>query len=624
MKLKYNYLLNFAVTTTGGGLKRLTQYAKWFNDNGGATFIIHPNCDFLKKKFPKNKYFVVFQTRLRRLFRDCDYLLKINKEIIKPELYYSYGIPIYSKFGKINWLHISNILPFFSENFGLSFFDKYIKFNILKWKIITNYKYSDVVSAESNNSLNLIKNKSIKSYFLSLNGSNDEIDHLTNNEQIKKKDIAVIVGTQNYKNIKNAYKIFEILKSKNNFLKLIIVGDENFIPKYLRYNKDIIIKGAIEHSRVIALLKIAKYFISTTMVENSFNAASEGVILSEESYISDIKPHRELLKNETYDLVSIPNLSNKIIRVKSKNIKGKNLKLWNDIILEKIKNVDSFKLTKKIVYESNRNKNKLIELICNRLESELGSLKKNFLSSGNSFHTRFTIVKDLLPKDLAKEIFNSFPNSEQMRFISNFREKKYTYKQLNKSKNLEITFALQSKKVINLIEKITGIAHQKPDPTLYAGGLSLMKKNNFLNPHIDNSHNNNRKYYRRLNLLYYTTPDWKPEYGGNLELWDKKVNQSITIPSLFNNLVIMETNRDSWHSVSPIKYDGYRCCISNYYFSKQSPTNEEYFNVTTFTGRPNEKIKRLIAKLDNFTRKTVRIFFKKGIGKEDLFNAKKN
>tara|TARA_B110000305_G_C19305016_1_gene571119 strand:+ start:757 stop:897 length:141 start_codon:yes stop_codon:yes gene_type:complete len=44
---KYNFLFNFAVTKTGGGLKRLHIYSKWFHENRGAYFIIHPECEFL-------------------------------------------------------------------------------------------------------------------------------------------------------------------------------------------------------------------------------------------------------------------------------------------------------------------------------------------------------------------------------------------------------------------------------------------------------------------------------------------------------------------------------------------------------------------------------------------------
>ena len=150
----------------------------------------------------------------------------------------------------------------------------------------------------------------------------------------------------------------------------------------------------------------------------------------------------------------------------------------------------------------------------------------------------------------------------------------------------------------------------------------MMVKGNFLNPHIDDSHDSERKYYRTLNLLYYVTPDWKPEYGGNLELWDKKVKKALVIPSLFNRLVIMETNLNAWHSVNPVLYDGQRCCVSNYYFSRFSPESREYFHVTSFSARPHQLFRRALAKTDNLMRNGLRFIFQKGVGKHDVYTPK--
>jgi Rps23 Pro-64 3,4-dihydroxylase Tpa1-like proline 4-hydroxylase len=36
-----------------------------------------------------------------------------------------------------------------------------------------------------------------------------------------------------------------------------------------------------------------------------------------------------------------------------------------------------------------------------------------------------------------------------------------------------------------------------------------MSKGAYLRPHLDNSHDKNRKRYRVVNLLYYVTPDWR-------------------------------------------------------------------------------------------------------------------
>ena len=237
---KFNFLFNFAVTRTGGGLKRLYAYSKWFNENGGALFIIHPKCDFLKKKFPKNKYFIVFQSRLERIFNDCKYLIKIKKEINKPDLYYSYGIPIYYHFGKINWFHVSNILPLSSRpwNLKLSLFDRLLRLNLLSFKIKKNFPNADIVSAESKNSLKIIKNQNIKEFFLSINGSDDELNYLEKKLKVAKENIAIIIGTQNYKAILESFFVFEYLKKQNKLLKLIIIGNAKNIPGSIDRKKE--------------------------------------------------------------------------------------------------------------------------------------------------------------------------------------------------------------------------------------------------------------------------------------------------------------------------------------------------------------------------------------------------
>ena len=112
---------------------------------------------------------------------------------------------------------------------------------------------------------------------------------------------------------------------------------------------------------------------------------------------------------------------------------------------------------------------------------------------------------------------------------------------------------------------------------------------------------------RRILYLEYSIGQYIPaftEYGGNFELWDKKVEKPLQIPSFFNRLVVMETTASSWHSVSPVLHDISRCCVSNYFFTSESPDKNDYYHVTSFLGRPDEKLKRLYGRLDNILRNT--------------------
>jgi len=266
-------------------------------------------------------------------------------------------------------------------------------------------------------------------------------------------------------------------------------------------------------------------------------------------------------------------------------------------------------------------KETLARLIVERLERDTAELARKFAAPSGGVPTRHLAIDNLLPGEIAREFYPCFPPQERMRQLASFRERKFTFKQLDQVPSLlkDITFAIQDPGVIAAVERITGIAKQVPDPRLYAGGITLMARGDFLNPHIDNSHDGERRLYRMVNLLYYVTPDWTPDYGGSLELWDDRVKTAIVIPSLFNRLVIMETNRHSWHSVSPVRHDGQRCCVSNYYFSERSPEGSDYFHVTSFSARPEQVVRRWIAAADNLARMAIRKICRKGIGKKDTY-----
>lgn len=249
--------------------------------------------------------------------------------------------------------------------------------------------------------------------------------------------------------------------------------------------------------------------------------------------------------------------------------------------------------------------------IADIIVSKLDGLGADIIKQWNNpqgTHTRHFVVDNLLPPELAQEIYSAFPrNAEGFFDRASFREKKKTLTDLTQHPGVlaAVTYAMQRPEVVEKVAQLVGFEQIEPDPSLYAGGLSMMFKGDFLNPHIDNSHGADRERYRRLNLLYYVAPAWSLENGGNFELWDAAVTQQKTIVSTFNRLVVMETNKASWHSVSGVVADAVRCCVSNYYFSRQSPDKSDYFHVTSFSGRPEETGRRVLGFFDNMLRNTV-------------------
>jgi Rps23 Pro-64 3,4-dihydroxylase Tpa1-like proline 4-hydroxylase len=254
------------------------------------------------------------------------------------------------------------------------------------------------------------------------------------------------------------------------------------------------------------------------------------------------------------------------------------------------------------------------KLIFDALSSNKERLKEQYYNSKTGIGYFF--IDDLLPHDIAMEIYKAFPTQDRMVLKKSIREDKYVAAQMNLYNPLleEIIYAFQNLGVVELVSEICGIKNIVPDENLYAGGISAMGHKQFLNPHLDNSHDKDRQMWRVLNLLYYVTPDWQESYGGNLELWpDGLKGKQITIHSKFNRLAVMATHNKSLHSVSPVVYNGFRCCVSNYYFSQEPLQQSDTFHVTSFRGRPENKLSDLVLRADAFLRMSIRKIFKKGI-----------
>jgi Rps23 Pro-64 3,4-dihydroxylase Tpa1-like proline 4-hydroxylase len=268
-------------------------------------------------------------------------------------------------------------------------------------------------------------------------------------------------------------------------------------------------------------------------------------------------------------------------------------------------------------------KDEFIALIGDSLLSRQDEIMAAFAASSAAVGVRYAVIDDLLPAHVAAMIEEAFPDGHAMRLMDSFRERKFTSKAFDRFDPIlsDVTFAFQDRRIVEIVERVTGIAGQMPDPLLYAGGLSAMGKGHFLGPHIDNSHDASRQFYRTLNLLYYVSQDWDEANGGNLQLWNRDLSANLTIHSRFNRLVLMETTPWSWHSVNHVKVDGLRKCVSNYYFSKSSPTGEDYFNITAFSAPQSQWLLRLRSRVDAGLRQLVRKIRPDGPGPMDVYEG---
>ena len=142
----------------------------------------------------------------------------------------------------------------------------------------------------------------------------------------------------------------------------------------------------------------------------------------------------------------------------------------------------------------------------------------------------------------------------------------------------EAIYQMNAGPFIRFLETLTGIDHLLTDPHLLGGGMHLTRQGGHLGIHADFNWHKKLEAHRRLNLLLYLTPDWRPEYAGELELWDTTGTRLVRrVEPVFNRAVIFTTRSDTFHGhpkpwAAPEAIN--RQSIALYYYTTQRPEAE--------------------------------------------------
>jgi hypothetical protein len=107
---------------------------------------------------------------------------------------------------------------------------------------------------------------------------------------------------------------------------------------------------------------------------------------------------------------------------------------------------------------------------------------------------------------------------------------------------------LNSGPFLSYMENLTGIDNLIADPSYFGGGLHWIENDGFLEVHADFNHLKKYNLERRINLLLYLNENWKDEYNGQLELWDRKsMTKAKSVSPIFNRCVVFSTTKESLH-----------------------------------------------------------------------------
>lgn len=130
---------------------------------------------------------------------------------------------------------------------------------------------------------------------------------------------------------------------------------------------------------------------------------------------------------------------------------------------------------------------------------------------------------------------------------------------------------------IGRLEDVTGIAGLEFDEL--GGGLHEIPVGGHLAVHVDFNRDDHDRH-RRVNLLLYLNEGWKPEWGGQLELWGK--NPVVVQPEMGAE-VIFVCSETSWHGhPRPVTGPFPRRSLAAYYFTRNPPPDEAEPHSTIF------------------------------------------
>lgn len=159
----------------------------------------------------------------------------------------------------------------------------------------------------------------------------------------------------------------------------------------------------------------------------------------------------------------------------------------------------------------------------------------------------------------------------------------------------EILLELNSSQFLTFLEKATGISGLIPDPHYAGGGIHQIQKGGKLALHNDFNWRRGLDLHRRLNVLLYLNLDWKEEYGGHLELWDRDMTACRQkILPIFNRMVIFNTTDFSPHGhPDPLTCPDHRTrkSIATYYYTSSRPREEiSDAHSTIYRRRPQDPL----------------------------------
>ena len=165
---------------------------------------------------------------------------------------------------------------------------------------------------------------------------------------------------------------------------------------------------------------------------------------------------------------------------------------------------------------------------------------------------RHIVIDDLFPDTLLERVVDEVPPITPDNFVQHHDDYQTKFGLRSaialKEQGFQLVSLLHSASFLYLLSEITGIWGLLPDPYLEGGGYHIIPPGGKFDIHLDRKTDYATGLRRRLAFITYLNHEWKPEYGGQLELWNAAGTQcEASIVPAFNRTIIFEVADGNYH-----------------------------------------------------------------------------
>ncbi len=236
--------------------------------------------------------------------------------------------------------------------------------------------------------------------------------------------------------------------------------------------------------------------------------------------------------------------------------------------------------------------------IINPIYLESAKIQQLKLDFKNAKPCKYLVLPNFLTEELANKLYENFPKIDNLnvkrKSLNEDKSEDYHFDRFHPSFS-DLREVVASEEFCKIIREVTGFEGLITTDDSLGSGVHQGKDGSYVDVHIDVNYNPEKNLWRRVNLLIYLNKNWKPDYGGDLEIWDKDMNScEAKVPCDFNRAIIFHTDENSPHGYAKINVpEGEtRKSFYTYYFTEVG----EGFNYSDsrFVSRPNDSVAKKI------------------------------